>query len=242
MANLNTERTSYQQALRALLESLDLSGLTPSPVLPLRLTLINMVKIKLDEIVPEGEGIKYELDSEPNTSDPFDIYIDNLLDESAKNVLLDAPLEILNSVHCANAAVGSDNVGYVVIPDDFLRLVSFKMAEWEREVTKAITASNPKYKLQKNKFTRGGVSKPVVVFTQRISNDAPVKVLEYYSVNSSHEIEQFLYVKKQLAEDIQEDLRDSLTWMCASKILQNTSQLDLSKLALEQARYCYQKI
>jgi hypothetical protein len=239
MADLSTERLSYQNSLIALLESLNSTGTVT--VDPLRLTLINLVKIKLDELVPEGEGVKYDLETEPNISDPLDLYINGLLDESATNLLQVAPKHLCPVSQSENVATANtdEKTGYVKVPDDYLRLYSFKMTEWEREVNDPITTDDPKYKMQSSLYVRGGVAKPILVITHKYISDAIYRIFEYYSVNSAHTIERFLYIPETAAEDLDDKLYPALTWICAGKILQNIKEIELSTKAFEQAKLCY---
>lgn len=69
--------------------------------------------------------------------------------------------------------------GSILLPSDFLRLVSFQMSDWSRAVTMAITEDNPLYELQSSRYggVRGNPQKPVVAITQQ-----PIGlVLEFYS-------------------------------------------------------------
>ena len=76
--------------------------------------------------------------------------------------------------------VNPDGTGYVALPDDFMRLVIFKMTKWKRPVVVAISDTDPKYFLQKSRFMgiRGGVDKPVCAITTGEAS----KVLEFYSL------------------------------------------------------------
>lgn len=249
MGTLVQEKLAYQSALIALLESLDLStdgdgsgsgGI--GEISDARMALVNLVKIKLDELIPQGEGVVYNLESEPNVSDPLDLYINGLLDEAAKNVLQTAPKHICpvkQSLESAVANATDNKIGFVKCPDDYLRLFAFRMTEWKRQVEDPITTNTPLYLEQSNKYTRGGTAKPVVAINQRYIVDAVYKVLEYYSVNTVHTINRFLYIPIMAAEDTPGNLWDSISWICAGKILQNINLAELSKLAFEQANLCY---
>lgn len=243
MADLSTENLSVQTKLIALLESLEASsGSGSTTILPTRLTLINMVKIKLDELIPEGEGVVYDLESEPNVSDPYDLYINGLLDEAAKHILQTAPKHILPITSCSNPAVqiGTTNYGYVLVPDGFLRLHSFKMTEWSRDVNEFITPEHEFYKLQGNDHVRAGTKKPVLVLNYKVITATVKKVFEYYSVNTAHTVEKFLYIGETAAENLDDDLYPELTWMCASMILQNINETNLAQKAMERVQLCYQ--
>ena len=242
MGDLSTERLSYQNSLIALLESLDSTASSgTTDITAVRLTLINLVKIKLDELVPEGEGVKYDLETAPNVSDPLDLYINGLLDESATNLLQVAPKHACPVTSSSNTATANADgkTGYVKLPDDYLRLYSFKMTEWEREVSEPITTSDLKYLWQSNIYVRGGVAKPVLAISRKYISDAVYRIFEYYSVNSAHTIDRFLYIAETAAENLDDILYPALTWICAGKILQNIEKFELSTKAFEQAKLCY---
>jgi hypothetical protein len=77
------------------------------------------------------------------------------------------------------AAVGNtDKSGYLYLPSDYLRFVTFKIQGWQQEVTEPITVSHPKYKAQKYLVTRGGIAKPIVALNSGIKiNTREAKVV-----------------------------------------------------------------
>ncbi len=184
-----------------------------------RATLIDRVKVKLDELTPFDEDLLVAL---PNADiKPVEAYIDEALDEATTEVLLRVPLHKLSPkrVATAMAVPTSDGVGYVDCPADFLRLYSFKMEGWHREVEFPISEGNPNYKLQRNHHTRGGVVKPVVVLNHRKTE---TKQLEYYSLPNgvAHKVEKFLYVPITVAENLADNLVVLLIWICARKVFE----------------------
>lgn len=116
--------------------------------------------------------------------------------------------------------------GYIHLPLNFLKLVYFKMTEWFRPVTEAITVTDPKYILQQNEHTRGGLAKPIIA----IRSDNYYKVLEYYSTTHPS-IEKALYIGTDLAENVQADLIETLTWMISSNVFQVLEKHKESELA-----------
>jgi len=248
MSILGDQRIQYEARLKALLESLAISdgGGTGEggTILPSRLTIINYVKAKLDELVPEGTT--FSLSSEPNVSDPLDLLINAHLDEATKDIQLTAPLSVLfptrSSTTTGTPFTQDAKQGYIDLPSNFLRLAQIKMADWQRTLETAITPQNPQYKLQGNEYLRGGIVKPVVVLTWRVSGGVPTRTLEYYSVDSSHAIDKLLYITEQKAEDFIEDnstLLPSLAWNCAGKIMQILGLAENYKMAMEQVKLSY---
>jgi hypothetical protein len=258
MANLSTERVSFEQALANLLELYGVgsegTGGGSVPIIPERLSLINYVKIKLDEIVPEGEGVQFAVDGDVNISDPLNLLINAILDEAAKRVLLNAPLHLLDPVKSATAEGTPEEydtkIGYIVLPDNYLRLASLKMKEWIRPVVFALKPTDPEYLIQQNKHVRGGIAKPKAAYAHRTievtaegeTTLVQKRVLEYYSVINSHVISWLYYIQETSAQNLQLNLRDSLTWMAAGMILQITERVDLAKAAFEQEQASYNRL
>jgi hypothetical protein len=257
MSTLSEERIRLDAAIKALLEGLYLETgggtIINAPISNVRIHIINYVKAKLDEIIPESEGLFYNLSSNPNVTNPYDLLINAHLEESTKDVKLSAPLQVLSS-KAASATTGvhtgQEKTGYVVLPVDYLRLSSFKMADWEREVTIPITPQDPRYKRQSISFLRGGLVKPVAALNWKnigttvgeVTTYDMRRVLEYYSVDTSHTVEKLFYVAETVAEDfiaVNPDLLDALAWTCAGKIMQIIGQMDASKLAMERVKLSY---
>ena len=252
MAELSVERVSFEQALANLLTLYGVEysgGGAVVPIIPERLSLINYVKAKLDEIIPEGEGVQFAVEGDVNVSDPLNLLINAILDEATKRVLLNAPIHLLDPVKSDTAEgtpeTSDTNIGYIVLADNFLRFVSLKMAEWERPVMYAMKQTEPEYAVQKNKWVRGGIAKPKAAFATRTitsgETTAQKRVLEYYSVVSSHVIDWLYYIQETSAQNLQSNLVDSLTWMAAGMILQITERTDLARVAFEQEAACYAK-
>lgn len=166
MSSLETNRVQFEAALLVLLEGLNTgtSG-SGSTILPARLSLINYVKAKLDELIPEGEGVSFNLSDTPNISDPLDLLINPHLDESTKDIILSAPLTVLfptaMGLQSGKAFETGGKTGYVMLPQNFLRLSSFKMADWKKDISIPITTENVAYILQQFALRRGSVNFPV---------------------------------------------------------------------------------
>lgn len=112
------------------------------------------VKEKLDEV---SQFDSYQIDSVD--------FIDKFLDAAAEKILMAVPLHLISPTDFSSQPqdAKSDGSGIVQLPADFLRITSFKMAEWDRPVTNPISKQHPVYNLQKNRITRGKPSKPICV-------------------------------------------------------------------------------
>lgn len=106
--------------------------------------------------------------------------------EAVRLVHLGAPVHLLESGHDFGDAVywGDKESGWVLLPDDFMRLVVFEMDDWERAVYQAITTDDAEYEKQRSRFKglRGTVQRPVCAIAIRPEG----RVLEFYSCKSEY--------------------------------------------------------
>ena len=113
------------------------------------------------------------------------------IEEAVRRVETTAPTFLLEEGHTFGDSVfGEDNnSGWTLLPDDFMRLIAFRMSDWERTCYNAISVDDPLYDLQSSRFkgVRGNVQKPV----SAVVNRAEGKALEFYSCNSEE-----AYVKR----------------------------------------------
>jgi hypothetical protein len=105
------------------------------------------------------------------------------------------------------------------------------MSDWKRPVTILEEQGSHIAKRQANKWLRAGINKPVAVLSARPSGF----VIEYYSIKTLHTISRFLYIKKDVAENIPAILVDALCWICASRVLGILNKEKESKHALDNA-------
>jgi hypothetical protein len=177
-----------------------------------RQRIIARVKIKLEEF----QDIVGQIVENP--------LIDELLDETSTELQLLVPRYLLETKELvfgdslSSQVTSADGTGYLILPEDFLRLSYFKMTEWIKPVFVPITEEHPDYVLQHNNYLRGKPAKPVCVL--RWDDEQQRMVMEYYSVVTDHTIERAAYVPTRVAEEVQENLIDPLTWLVTAKILQ----------------------
>lgn len=104
--------------------------------------------------------------------------------EAVQRVHLEAPPYLLENGHNFGDAVywGELESGWVLLPDDFMRLVVFEMDDWEQAVYTAFSVDDPEYAKQRSRFKgiRGTPQKPVCAIGIRPEG----KVLEFYSCKS----------------------------------------------------------
>ena len=104
--------------------------------------------------------------------------------EAVRRVETSAPVHFLEEGHDFGDAVYWADLesGWILLPDDFMRLIAFRMSDWERTVFAAISVDDPLYAKQSSRYKgiRGNTQKPVCA----IVNRAEGKALEFYSCNS----------------------------------------------------------
>lgn len=161
-----------------------------------------MKRVSVDELVKE---VRVTLDENQAESAYLESSTDNMeLDEIIRAKLSDAaraivemcPSSLLNAdaltLQSDEQVTNTDGSGYIVLPDDFLRLVSFKLASWNRTVTSAAEEGSSTDLMQRNVFTRGTPLKPVCVFGHRADGK---RIMEYFIAgDDNHEVERALYV------------------------------------------------
>lgn len=117
------------------------------------------------------------------------------LTDAVRMVEMEAPLHLLEQGHQfgENIVWSDSGKGWLILPDDFMRLVVFKMSDWHHSVSEAITQDDPKYSRQWSKWKGicGNPEKPVVA----IVNRAEGNVLEFFSCNDdTATVEQAVYI------------------------------------------------
>ena len=245
--DFSKQTADYTLSIVNLMNLLNSTSGESGTISDVRFGLIGKVKIKIDEMLPEGEGVQFEVQDLVNTTDNVDLLINAMLDECARYLHQTAPLYVLTAkASTASSTANADFSGYVPVPSDFVRLHSFKMSLWQREVSgrDLITPEHPKYKLQSNIYTRGGKAKPVCALNGRDVSGTYTRVIEYYSLadGDTHTIEKFLYIPSVLAENVQANLQDTLASICAWQVLLITHRNDQAKAVFENIELSYKNL
>lgn len=114
----------------------------------------------------------------------LDEIIKSKIVEGVKIIHSTAPIYLLEGgCNFRNAIYwGEHECGHILLPDDFMRLITFRMSDWARGVYNAITPDDPEYKKQSSRFKgiRGNYQKPVCAVVFRSEG----KALEFYSCKS----------------------------------------------------------
>lgn len=197
--------------------------------------IVGDVRVAIDENARSASLIA-EGDSDTLTLDEI---IRSKIADSVKKVEMNAPVHLLDS----GLNFGDDGVywnanlsGWIILPDDFMRMLVFRMSDWQRSVYDAIDASDELYALQSSPFKgiRGNPDKPVCAITLRSEG----KVLEFYSCDSKEAtVEQAVYLSVPKIEDggihICEKCYSAIVYYIAALTEQTVGNADAAKLFLE---------
>ena len=135
---------------------------------------------------------------------------------------------------------GNDTCGWVLLPDDFMRLVVFQMSDWERVVYNPIYTDDPSYPIQRGrvKGLRGTAQRPVCVIAMRPSGN----VLEFYSCKSNQaEISKAVYIPYASIDedggvDISERCYESVVYTIGALTLMSCGEVEKGSSLLEIAK------
>jgi hypothetical protein len=184
-----------------------------------KIEIIERVKVLLEEVSPFDDGLQV-LNEDVH---PIQSYIENSIMPALEQLLLACPLHLTTAVEFATEEEiddimsmiesGTRNIGRIDIPEDFLRLHTIKIDNWEKSVHRAISIESPEYALQQNLYTRGGASKPVVV--------KKTGRLELYTVGVDDIIEEATYIQRPDIENLNlnQKLFEPACYMIASEVL-----------------------
>ncbi len=186
----NAKESYLNQFYQTLLSLVNVAGKGVTDIPAPRLKLIALTRVKIDEMMAQAEGIQFSL-PESDNSNVIDIYINAILDESAKHLLQTAPYHIIRATDGSEIETnhvvveGHDSPdGFIYLPEDYLRMVGFKIAGWLTEASEPITTRDKKYSHQKT-FLKGGKAKPVIALNSVIKvnsvSAAQVDVLTFSS-------------------------------------------------------------
>ncbi len=207
--------------------------------------LIKKIALKMDEIsssddviVPVGTG----------DNNPLYTQINNLLNESVNDVLMKAPIyRIQSQVQKLSAAStpadvfgGSRKVAVIVIPEDFIRLVSITDSAFQRPIVDLAVEGDDVDKRQHNKFLVAKSAKPVAVIGRDISGARTITCYSYESgITPSPSV---LYVKRydndtdtSASTDLDEYMTDIVSWVCAGKVFAAQGDINKGKICDENA-------
>lgn len=196
------------------------------------------VRIAIDENKTNEQLIA---DEDIDTLSLNDIVCSKIV-EAVRRVVTEAPTHMLDGGLPFGDAVfwRSKSSGWTLLPEDFMRLLIFKMSDWERPVYEPITAADPQYQLQFSRYKglRGNPQKPVVAIVSR----AEGRALELFSCkDKTATVEQAVYIPLPKVDcdggiEIPERCYMSVVYQAASLVLATIGQSELSSLMSELSK------
>lgn len=192
-----------------------------------RTELSDIVKSKIDELAPFDGGLTLITAPGNTGNNPIETYIDQFLNDSAKETLLEAPFHVLPLTAFATITYDLPNKKAVItIPTTYLRVGIIKFSSWERPVYRAIYPGDPDYAKQFNRWLRGKSARPAAVWM----SEAGTGKLICYGVTANTGTDA-RYVAETVAESMPANLHNAMTWHCASQVLQVYDKEKLSQMA-----------
>lgn len=200
--------------------------------------LVRDVRVALDR---NGVSDSLILEGDIDTLSVDEIIRSKIL-EAVRRVHCEAPAYLLEQGHSLRNAVhmNSDGSGYVLLPDDFMRLIMFGMSDWERIVYSAISTDDTNYELQSSRFKgiRGNPQKPICAIAVRPEG----RVLEFYSCKSSNAYVKYgTYLPYPIIDsndgiDICERCRSGIIYIAAALTCITLGEGDKSNLFVELSK------
>jgi hypothetical protein len=177
--------------------------------------IVRDVRIAIDE---NASSTPLILDGDSDTL-TLDEIIKSKIADAVKKVEMDAPTRLLesgfkiegigywkegntgNEILSRNMVYWEDDLsGWMILPEDFMRLLVFRMSDWKKSVYTPIGITDEAYSLQSCPFTgiRGNAEKPVCAIVLRSVGLS----LEFYSCTSTDAtVEQAVYLPIPIIKD-----------------------------------------
>lgn len=147
------------------------------------------------------------------------------IEQAVDSVESVAPLKLLESGHNFGEELywEGNGIGFVLLPDDFRRLVSFKMSDWDMAVYSPIGPEHPLYGRQRSAIAavRGNVHHPVCAIVPRAEGMA----LEFFaSRDENAAVVQAVYIPRREIDkegriDFSEKCYDAVVAYVAAMVL-----------------------
>lgn len=145
-----------------------------------------------------------DTDTELLTEDTVQLeeYIISVLPEAVSLIQAASPSRAVNAKAGDSVSTtltpDEDGVCTLTLPEDYVRLVALKLAEWKRVCVTAWPMDSEEYRRQCHPYTRAGVYKPVCILGYNADGD---RVLWLYSATASTTLDIFLYEAQYNSSD-----------------------------------------
>lgn len=162
--------------------------------------------------------------------------------EAVQRVHMESPNYLLELGHNFGDAVywAEKESGWVLLPEDFMRLVVFEMDDWETAVYQAISTDDPIYEKQHSRFKalRGTSQRPVCAIAIRPEG----RVLEFYSCKSKDaQVSRAVYIPYPKIDeyngvDISERCYKAVVYTAAGLTLMTCGEVEKGNTVSEMAQ------
>lgn len=162
--------------------------------------------------------------------------------EAVKRIHSEAPSHLLDGGYNFGDAVywKEKECGWVLLPENFMRLVVFEMDDWSRPVFFAISTDDTEYDLQSSRYKgiRGTAQKPVCAISIRPEG----RVLEFFSCKSNDaQVSRAVYlpypkVDRDGAIEICRRCKDAVVYQTAALVLTTFGDTEKSSVFNELAK------
>ena len=166
-------------------------------------TIIKDVRVAIDE----NTSIAPFIDSDGNTFDPDTLEMEEII----KSKIADgvnamrsvAPLPMLEPTRMASGEswpvtwIDEEKmIGQTPLPDDYLRMVMFKMSDWAHATTTPIAADSALYHQQFSRWkgVRGNPSRPNIAIATDTATGK--NVIQFFSCDSTEATAELAYIKR----------------------------------------------
>lgn len=100
--------------------------------------------------------------------------------------------------------------GRIALPDDFIRLISFKMSDWQRAVTDVISEDDPRYEQMQSRYPgiAGSPQSPVCALAHDSEAGDNRLVLEFCSSAEESKVSRAMYLPMPVIDGTEIDISD----------------------------------
>lgn len=153
----------------------------------------NSLKDKVFTLLNESDNTNTQISLITDDTLTLEKYIRSLLPDAVLFVQMNKSKGVLNSKNISNCEIkiASDGKGIVILPDDYIRLVSMKLDIWKNECCGSFVVGSVMDNIQTNKYMRAGICTPVCIEGVSSSNE---RILIVYPVSDTLPVvETFVY-------------------------------------------------
>ena len=120
--------------------------------------------------------------------------------------------------------------GYITCPEDFVKIARLKLSSWDIPVTACTYPGDPRESFQLYPYLASDGRNPLAVIYNGAAGEITIKVYP-----NGGTLTEFNYVKRpSAAEQINENLVDMFTWLCASRVYRVHGEKEAANICEEK--------